>query len=111
MKIRTFGFVFKHGQKPLLDDESTIKQLLDSIIKSAQLTPLEYTCHRFSPQGISATIILSESHIAVHTWPELGSGYVTLTSCKAPGADFTKDAAALIEQQFGATVTTAKELQ
>jgi S-adenosylmethionine decarboxylase len=110
MNIRTFGFVFENGQKPLLDDEPAVKDLLKSIVSLARLTPLEYTCHRFSPQGISATIILSESHIAVHTWPELGSGYITLTSCSQPDEDFMEATSRLIEDKMGATVVTTQEL-
>jgi len=49
---------------------------------NAGLTAVSSAHHRFEPQGLSAVIILSESHIAAHTWPESGTGYVTLTSCR-----------------------------
>ncbi len=32
--------------------------------------------HQFEPQGVTGTVLLSESHLAIHTWPE--SGFVTL---------------------------------
>lgn len=32
--------------------------------------------HQFQPQGVTGTVLLAESHLAIHTWPE--SGFVTL---------------------------------
>ena len=32
--------------------------------------------HQFEPQGVTGTVLLAESHLAIHTWPE--SGFVTL---------------------------------
>lgn len=64
-----------------LNSQLITEKLLYQIANIAQLTILEKSIHLFQPQGISATLILSESHIAIHTWPETGEGYVTLTSC------------------------------
>ncbi len=32
----------------------------------------EYVFHKFSPHGVSGVVVISESHLAIHTWPELG---------------------------------------
>ena len=71
------------GAEPnALDDLSTIESILHDAAQTAGLTAVSSAHHRFEPQGLSAVIILSESHIAAHTWPESGTGYVTLTSCR-----------------------------
>ena len=35
----------------------------------------------FNPQGYTALFLLSESHLAIHTFPEHGKSYIELTSC------------------------------
>jgi len=54
-----------------LDDELTIEHLksIGDIIRR-ELTVLSQTEHRFEPQGLTQAFILSESHFAVHTYPE-----------------------------------------
>ena len=71
------------GAEPhALNDLSTIESILHDAAQTAGLTAVSSAHHQFEPQGLSAVIILSESHIAAHTWPESGTGYVTLTSCR-----------------------------
>ena len=71
------------GAEPYaLNDLSTMESILLTAAQMAGLTAVSSAHHRFEPQGLSAVIILSESHIAAHTWPESGTGYVTLTSCR-----------------------------
>jgi S-adenosylmethionine decarboxylase proenzyme len=38
---------------------------------------------QFEPQGITAYVLLSESHIGIHTWPERGCALVDVLSCSA----------------------------
>ena len=35
----------------------------------------------FNPFGVSGVVIISESHLAIHTWPELGYAAVDLFTC------------------------------
>ena len=37
--------------------------------------------HLFAPHGVSGVVIISESHLAIHTWPELGYAAVDLFTC------------------------------
>lgn len=71
------------GAEPhALNDLSIVESILLDAAREAGLTAVSSAHHRFEPQGLSAVVILSESHIAAHTWPESGNGYVTLTSCR-----------------------------
>ena len=40
------------------------------------LTVVGDSFHQFEPQGVTGTVLLAESHIAIHTWPE--AGFVTV---------------------------------
>ena len=44
--------------------------------KDAGLTVVGERFHQFEPQGVTGAVILAESHLAIHTWPEIG--FVTL---------------------------------
>ncbi|MDW7652193.1 MAG: adenosylmethionine decarboxylase [Bacillota bacterium] len=41
----------------------------------------EVAFHKFSPQGVSGVVVISESHLAIHTWPELGYAAVDVFTC------------------------------
>ena len=55
-----------------LDDEARIRQAFRDCVEACGATLLHIHTHRFSPQGISGVAVLAESHISVHTWPEIG---------------------------------------
>lgn len=38
--------------------------------------------HRFSPRGVTAFVVIAESHISVHTWPEAGKAFLDIFCCK-----------------------------
>jgi S-adenosylmethionine decarboxylase len=37
--------------------------------------------HRFSPQGVSGVVVIAESHLSIHTWPEYGYAAVDIFTC------------------------------
>jgi len=37
--------------------------------------------HHFSPQGVSGVVIIAESHLSIHTWPEYGYAAVDVFTC------------------------------
>ncbi|RCK68591.1 adenosylmethionine decarboxylase [Desertihabitans brevis] len=94
-----------------LDDLDGVRAVLAEVVEGAGLTPLGETSHRFQPQGLSIAVLLAESHIAVHTWPEQGTAYVTLTTCREPDADFTARTVALLRERFGAAAVDVRELR
>ncbi len=52
------------------EDMAKIEKILIEAAKKTGSTPLEVVSHKFSPKGFSAMILLAESHIALHYWPE-----------------------------------------
>jgi S-adenosylmethionine decarboxylase len=58
--------------------------LVDLIVSSANTTGatvLGKLSHKFEPQGVTAIALLAESHISIHTWPELGYAAVDVLTC------------------------------
>jgi S-adenosylmethionine decarboxylase len=70
--------------KDLLDDPAHLEQVLTSAAQAGGATVADSRFHRFAPQGVSGVLILAESHLAVHTWPELGYAAADVFTCGAP---------------------------
>ena len=58
-----------------------LRQLLLKAAKKAQSTPLELLVHKFSPQGLTGVLLIAESHIAIHTWPEIEYMALDIFTC------------------------------
>ena len=54
------------------DYSPDIEQVIADAATAAGATVLHVYVHKFSPQGMTGMVVLSESHIAFHTWPEHG---------------------------------------
>lgn len=64
-----------------IEDGEKIKNILFETAKRSKNVPLGIKIHKFSPQGITGFILLAESHISIHTWPEFGYIAVDIFSC------------------------------
>lgn len=64
-----------------LDDEARIEQAFRDCVDACGATLLHIHTHKFSPQGVSGVAVLAESHISVHTWPEIGYGAFDVFMC------------------------------
>ena len=69
------------GNPNLLDSEEFINDALKEAAERSGATLLSLTSHKFEPQGVTALALLSESHISIHTWPELGYAAVDAFTC------------------------------
>ena len=65
----------------LLDDEDGIRTLMRGAAKAAGATEVAVVFHRFSPQGVSGVVVVEESHLSIHTWPEYGYAAVDFYTC------------------------------
>ena len=63
-----------------INDPANLQTLLERAVKSLSLTKVSSHSHYFDP-GVSLVIILSESHLSAHTWPELKYLHIDLVSC------------------------------
>lgn len=66
----------------LLTDPATLEQLLIAAAKAAGATVLSSHFHHFgSSQGVTGVVLLAESHISIHTWPESGFAALDIFMC------------------------------
>ena len=56
------------------------KNMLDAALECGA-TIVQKCFHMFNPYGVSGVVIIAESHLAIHTWPELGYAAVDLFTC------------------------------
>ena len=64
-----------------LNDEEFLREKLREAAQVAGATVLSVHSHKFTPVGVTAFALLAESHISVHTWPELGYAAVDAYTC------------------------------
>jgi len=64
----------------LNDAEYLEKSLLEAVRKSGA-TIVDSVFHRYAPQGVSGVVVIAESHMSVHTWPEYGYAAVDFFTC------------------------------
>jgi S-adenosylmethionine decarboxylase proenzyme len=71
----------KDCDKDTLNDIDSLKSAMLMAANEAGATVLEESFHRFSPQGISGVVIIAESHLFIHTWPEYGYAAADIFTC------------------------------
>jgi S-adenosylmethionine decarboxylase len=86
-----------------------VKTAMVEAAKRAQATIVDVVFHEFNPFGISGVVVIAESHLAIHTWPEYRYAAVDVFSC---GETLQPQVAVehLVEQ-LGAARTSVVELQ
>jgi S-adenosylmethionine decarboxylase len=81
-----------------LDEPAHIDAALCTAAVAAGATILHSHFHHFSPNGgVSGVVVLAESHISIHTWPERDYAAIDIFMC---GACNPYDTIALIKQAF-----------
>jgi S-adenosylmethionine decarboxylase proenzyme len=65
----------------LLNDCDFIAETMEEAARRCGATIVEKVFHTFNPHGISGVVVIAESHLAIHTWPEYGYAAVDLFTC------------------------------
>ncbi len=65
----------------LLANSDALHPLLLAAVRAAGATVVTEVFHNFSPHGVSGVIVIAESHVAIHTWPEHAYAAVDIFSC------------------------------
>lgn len=100
-----------------MPDAGALRIRLRRAARDAGLTPVAEAFHSFataaSQGGVTAVLLLAESHVAVHTWPELGAVTLDVYVCNF-GTDNTGRAEALMANLiagFGATQVDRQRIE
>ncbi len=71
-----------HGcDRAMIDDVDRMLELAKKAVVESKGTILAVQSHKFEPQGVTALILIAESHLALHTWPEHGYVAVDYFTC------------------------------
>ena len=63
------------------DTEAKVKEAANALIAKLKLTKVNEFVRPFSPYGLTMIYVLSESHLAIHTWPERKVLHIDLVTC------------------------------
>jgi len=77
----TFHLICDFKSPKFIEDKDKIKKILWKAAEVANNTPLKVAVHKFPLQGITGVVILAESHITIHTWPEHGYIAIDIFTC------------------------------
>jgi S-adenosylmethionine decarboxylase proenzyme len=99
-----------YGCNPdVLNDVALIHRAMHGAALACGATIVEEAFHVFNPHGVSGVVVIAESHLTIHTWPEYGYAAVDLFTC---GDDVEPDAAFdFLKQQLEAKTFNAVEMK
>jgi len=83
----------------ILKSLDKVKSIMVSAAKEAQATIVDVSFHEFNPFGVSGVVVIAESHLTIHTWPEYDYAAVDIFTC----GDIIKPeiAASYLIREFG----------
>ena len=81
----------------VLNDLSFIRETMVVAAIDCGATVMGESFHPFNPQGVSGVVIIAESHLSIHTWPEYGYAAVDIFTC-GTNVEPEKAVATLIEK-------------
>ncbi len=67
--------------KQLLNNPKKLEEFMQQAAKEANATVISSSFRTFEPFGVSGVVIVAESHLAIHTWPEYGFAAVDFFTC------------------------------
>ena len=82
---------------PVFTRAEALRDVCLKAVEDARLTVVGERFFQFQPQGVTGTVLLAESHLAIHTWPEAGFVTVDVYVC-----NFTTDNSGKAERVFRA---------
>ena len=98
-----------HGRHLLVDywgcaqdqlaDIAYLENLMRTAAEAIQATVVQSTFHAFAPHGVSGVVLIEESHLSIHTWPEAGYAAVDCYTC---GGGDLQQALDVIRSELGA---------
>ncbi len=65
----------------VISDVRTIENIMVGAAHAAKATIVDVVFHNFNPNGISGVIVIAESHLTIHSWPEHNYASVDIYTC------------------------------
>ncbi len=72
---------FYQCDEAVLNDAVAIRAIMLEGVRRSGASIITDVFHSFAPQGVSGVIVIAESHVSIHTWPEFGYAAVDIFTC------------------------------
>ncbi len=92
----------------IIGSVAKVQEILAKAAEIANTKIWSISFHRFPPHGVSGVVVISESHLSAHTWPE--AGYVALDIYTCGKDSKPEEAVGFAMKQFGASDMHATEV-
>jgi len=92
----------------ILNNLDTLKEAMLTAANEAGATVMAESFHRFNPHGISGVVVVAESHLFIHTWPEYGYAAADIFTCGTTVQP--EKAAEVLIEKFGARKHSIQEI-
>lgn len=100
---------FYNCDKQVMNDAPFIEQIMNEAAILSGATVVGSHFHTFNPHGVSGVVVIAESHLSIHTWPEYGYAAVDIFTC---GETIDAEKAFIfMKEQFKATSTSTVEMK
>lgn len=67
--------------RPKIDNMAYLERVMSEAARVAGAQVLKTSFQNFNPQGVSGVVVIAESHLTIHTWPEHGYAAVDIFTC------------------------------
>ncbi|OYT58700.1 S-adenosylmethionine decarboxylase [Thermoplasmatales archaeon ex4484_30] len=67
--------------KGLISVEEQVRKIMDKVVKEAGIETVGTLYNQFNPHGVTGIVLISESHISIHTWPEYEMVNLDIFTC------------------------------
>ena len=98
---------FYQCEPQALDDLPRLREIALAAAAAVGATVVAEAFHRYQPQGVSGTVLIAESHLSIHTWPE--AGYVAVDVFTCGGLD-PRLALRYLSKALGAAACRSQEI-
>ena len=83
--------------RSLPDNAQNLRELMEQAARIVGATIVQSVFHQFQPYGLSGVVVIAESHLSIHIWPEYGVASLDFFSCSeqldpTPGVEFIRRA-------------------
>lgn len=100
---------FYDCNREILNNQESIREIMIEAARACGAVVVEDVFHTFNPHGVSGVVLIAESHLTIHTWPEYGYAAVDLFTC---GNSVNPEVAfEYLEREFKAGHFTAVEMR
>ncbi|MDZ4723253.1 MAG: adenosylmethionine decarboxylase [candidate division Zixibacteria bacterium] len=72
---------FVDCDREILDDSPALEEFMNEAVRRSGATIVRSVFHRYNPHGVSGVVVIAESHLSIHSWPEYGYAAVDFFTC------------------------------